>query len=51
MNSTYLWLGLPMLLLAVFSWFAFNSYTDCTEAGGTLVRGLLWFVCMKGGAA
>lgn len=50
MKPTFIWL-IGALLLALFVALVFNSYTDCAEAGGTLVRGMFWFVCLKGGGA
>ena len=45
------WLFAAALILIVAGVFGLvaNSYVQCHSAGGTFVRGLFWFVCLKKG--
>lgn len=44
-------ISLPMALLVVAAIFVLTlmgaGYQDCTEKGGTYVRGVLWFQCIE----
>ena len=35
-------------LIAVVCWFMFQEYQRCYDAGGVLIRGAVWFVCLGG---